>query len=611
MHPFLTVTAHKYVGLADLKDRRTALLTSCRQWNLRGSILLSPEGISVVVSGEADATQRLIETLRNWSGLEDLRPRVTGTDRQSFVRMIVRVKREIAALGIDGLEPARDPAPGISPRDLRLWLDENRPITLLDVRNSYESRDGTFLTAVRTDIEHFHELPQRLVELRPRLAGRPVITFCTTGIRSEKAAALLRREGVERVLSLDGGILNYFEHCGGTHYEGDCFLFEQRGGIEPASPQGHWSECLQCKHPLTLEDQRHKHFEAGTACPYCHEISADDMAGQITCRHEQIKCLIHPLPGSVPQDHFRPITIPAICDGLTLLEALGRVVAHIPTNFWRERCANGLLLDPSGRAAHESSVVRAGERYLHRFPAITEPDVNMRVELLHEDEALLVLNKPAPLPMHAGGRFQRNTLKYILDALYEPQSPKPAHRLDANTTGVLVVARTRHFAGKIQAQFARGEVEKTYLTRVHGHPLTDDFYCAAPISADAGHAGSRIIDDVSGLRARTEFRVLCRLEDGTALLEARPLTGRTNQIRVHLWHLGFPICGDPVYLRDDELGDSQTLPIDAAPLCLHAWRIRFQHPLWRERCEFIAPPPKWFADTQSQDRSCVISAPST
>jgi 23S rRNA-/tRNA-specific pseudouridylate synthase len=107
--------------------------------------------------------------------------------------------------------------------------------------------------------------------------------------------------------------------------------------------------------------------------------------------------------------------------------------------------------------------------------------------------------------------------------------------------------------------------------------------------------GSRVVDPTSGQAARTEFRVLERLPDGTTLLEARPLTGRTNQIRVHLWHLGFPVCGDPAYRPGGTLGDSQTLTLDAPPLCLHASSITFTHPLTRERVQFTAPMPAWNA----------------
>jgi UPF0176 protein len=248
-------------------------------------------------------------------------------------------------------------------------------------------------------------------------------------------------------------------------------------------------------------------------------------------------------------------------------------------------------------AKHEpvagSQPVRAGERYLHKFPGVVEPDVNGDIEILHEDEALIVVNKPAPLPMHAAGRFNRNTLQYILNEVYYPEKPRQAHRLDANTTGVVLLTRSRRFAAMLQPQFARGEVEKVYLVRVQGHPREDRFDCHAPISAEPGELGTRRIDAEAGLPSCTEFAVLERCPDGTTLLEARPLTGRTNQIRVHLWHLGFPVCGDAVYLAGKKLGDTQTLAVEAGPLCLHSWRVNFRHPLMQERITFTAPLPSW------------------
>src|SRR6185503_19535585 len=108
------------------------------------------------------------------------------------------------------------------------------------------------------------------------------------------------------------------------------------------------------------------------------------------------------------------------------------------------------------RPVPANDTVRSGERYLHKLEQIVEPKVNPRFQILHEDEALVVLNKPAPLPMHPSGRFNRNTLQYFLNALYYPQKPRPAHRLDANTTGLVLVTRTRHFAARLQPQFARG-----------------------------------------------------------------------------------------------------------------------------------------------------------
>jgi RluA family pseudouridine synthase len=194
--------------------------------------------------------------------------------------------------------------------------------------------------------------------------------------------------------------------------------------------------------------------------------------------------------------------------------------------------------------------------------------------------------------MHACGRFNRNTLVHFLHAAWHPEKPKPAHRLDANTSGVVVCARTRHFAKLLQPQFTRGEVAKVYLARVHGHPAADEFTIDAPISNEPTRLGAREIEE-GGQEAVTKFRVLRRDPDGSSLLEAVPLTGRTNQIRIHLWHAGFPITGDPVYLPDRQRGDTQTLDAGDPPMGLHAWKISFRHPLGGEMVTFEAEPPGW------------------
>jgi RluA family pseudouridine synthase len=470
MSPFLTLTAHKFAPLSALKERRARLLTACKEWKVKGSIALSPQGIQLSVAGESDRVEALLAKLRRWPELHDLQPTIGGAERMPFRSMRVRVKQALV----------------------------------------FDRRTGAH--------------SQRLHSERPADA---------------------------------------------------------------------WTQCCKCRTPLNATDRAHPHFEPGQGCPYCFKAPAEHMAATIARRHERLSGIIVPLPGSQPRDHFRPISMPAECDRLTLIEALCRIVRHIPAQVWEERCAGGFLLDAQGQPVASTRVVRGGERYLHKFPGLTEPDVDMRVQVIHEDESIVVLNKPAPLPMHAAGRFHRNTLKYVLDALYHPQQLRPAHRLDANTTGVLVASRTQFVASRIQPQFARGEVEKVYLVRVQGHPAWEAFRCGAPISAAAGHIGSRVVAAEGGLAARTDFRVLARATDGSALLEARPLTGRTNQIRVHLWYLGFPVCGDRSYLAGKALGDTQTLGIDEPPLCLHAWRIAFMHPLVKERMTFVAPPPVW------------------
>lgn len=589
------ISGYKFTPLSELKALRDRLLRVCKEWGLKGTILLSTEGVNLFVAGVPASIDLLLAELRSVPGLADFQAKLSESEHQPFNRMLVRIKQEIIAFGVPGIDPARRTSPKLAPATLKQWLDEGRPITLLDTRNDYEVKLGTFKNATAIGIDHFRDFPSAVRELPPALKDQPIVMFCTGGIRCEKAGPFMEGEGFKNVFQLEGGILKYFEECGGAHYDGECFVFDQRVGVDPTLHETESTQCFKCLTPLTAEEQEDERYVAGKTCPYCFKSPDEEMALKIAARQEAIQRVTSPLPGSVPYDNFRPITVPQTCEGLTVLEFLSRVLPHAARSDWERLIAQAFILDPNKAAVTASHWVRPGERYFQRLPSIVEPDVSDRIEILHEDEALVVLNKPAPLPMHAGGRFNRNTLEYILRLVYRPQKPRAAHRLDANTTGLVLVTRTRHFAGLLQPQFSRGEVKKIYLVRVQGRPADDHFQSDAPITSAPGGAGAREVDEENGLPATTEFRVLHRAEDGSTLLEARPLTGRTNQIRVHLWQLGIPVLGDQTYLPDKKLGRVQTLDLAAPPLCLHAWQLEFGHPLTRERIRFTAPSPNWAA----------------
>lgn len=590
------ISCYQFAPLSDLKDLRARLLATCKERGLKGTILLSPEGINMFVAGPREDVDALVDGIRAIPGLEGLKPKYSESAEQPFRRMLVRLKKEIIAFGVEGIEPAKHTSPRLEAKVLKQWLDEGRPVVLYDTRNDYEVKLGTFKGAIPAGIDHFRDFPSAVAKLPPELKKAPIVTFCTGGIRCEKAAPFMEREGFEQIWQLEGGILKYFEECGGAHYEGECFVFDQRVGVDPALSETESAQCFVCQTPLTAEDQADGRYEAHVSCPYCFKTTEEQQRERLEQRHVEIQKAATPLPGSVPYQHQRPIHVPAACDHQTLLDVLCHVMPHIGREVWLRAAEEGRLADRHGAPVAAHQTVRAGEHYLHLTPAQREPDVNPDIRVLFEDEAILVLNKPAPLPMHVGGRFSRNTLQYLLDIVWHPLRPRSVHRLDANTTGVIVLCKTRHFAAQVQPQFERGEVEKIYLARVQGHPPQDEFTCDAPVSAEAGKLGGRTVDDAAGQEARTEFRVLRRDADGTALLEARPLTGRTNQIRIHLWHLGFPIVGDAAYLADGTIGETQTLAVGSPPLCLHAWRISFNHPLTKQRVRFEAEAPVWAAE---------------
>lgn len=169
-------------------------------------------------------------------------------------------------------------------------------------------------------------------------------------------------------------------------------------------------------------------------------------------RYPAIRRAVIPLPGSQPRNHFEPLDIRGDCDGLTFLAALGRMVENVPAAGWQAEFARGRVVSWSQEPMLATQIVRVGQRHQHLFPNVTELEGNGAIEIVHDDEALIVVNKSAPLLMHAGGRIHCNTLQHILNSAYYPQQPRPAHRPDANTTDVVPAGRTRLRTGLVSSR---------------------------------------------------------------------------------------------------------------------------------------------------------------
>ena len=466
------ISAYQFAPLAGLRELRARLVARCEGGGLKGTILLSGEGVNLFVAGGRGEVEGLVAELRGVPGLAGLAVKWSESAAQPFQRMLVKIKKEIIAFGVAGIDPAARPSPKIAAATLRQWLDEGRPVTLLDTRNDYEVRLGTFRGARSVGIENFRQFPAAVARLPAELKEQPVVMFCTGGIRCEKAGPFMERAGFRQILQLDGGILRYFEECGGAHFDGECFVFDQRVGVDPALRETGTAQCFRCQTPLTLAEQRDPRFQPPDACPFCHEIPADEAVENLAVRNAALRRLTVPLPGRAAYDIRRPLNIPAACDGLPLLEALGRIFPQVERAEWLALCESGRVLHELGWPARADATVRAGERYVRLLPGAAEPEVNADIRILHEDEAVIVVHKPAPLPMHPGGGFQRHTLRYFMGALYAPESPRPLLHLDAEASGVVVFARTRHFAAVLGPQFAGGAAEGGAGRVAFTHPVT-------------------------------------------------------------------------------------------------------------------------------------------
>lgn len=308
-------------------------------------------------------------------------------------------------------------------------------------------------------------------------------------------------------------------------------------------------------------------------------------------RNEELRQLQGKLPGSIPYCNVRPINVPARCDGRSLLECLATVYPQVSEAQWNSWFSEGHILFRDG-PADPNVRVRGGQQFIHQFPNTTEPDVDAAIEVIAEESGFIVVQKPAPLPVHPCGRFNLNTLTSLLSTVYPQDDLRLVHRLDANTTGLMVLARTREVACDLRQQFDLNKVRKQYLVRCTGHPSTDEFVCEEPIAKEASAGGTRELC-YGGRESRTRFRVLEKCVDGKTLLHAFPETGRTNQIRVHLWGMGMPVVGDPTYLAGGQRVANQTLSREDPPMCLHAQSLSFTHPRKGEALHFQAMNPSW------------------
>lgn len=609
MSAILNLATYRFVSLSDLPKWRQQIYERAEAESMRGTVLLSTEGINIFVAGEEASARRWFAWIAEQPPFQGMTAKESWSDEIPFNRMLVRLKREIISMGVREIVPEKRTSPKISPDELRQWLDSGKEVTLLDVRNDYEIEVGTFEHAQAIGVDNFRKFPAAIERLPESLKDKPLVMFCTGGIRCEKAGPMMEKIGFREIYQLDGGILAYLERNGSAHYTGDCFVFDKRVALDGNLQPSGLAQCYVCQAILTHEDQRSPRYQPGENCQYCDQGRDREMRDRIDRLTEQVREATRVLPGSVPHDNVRPINVPLRFEGMAMVDCLAAMHPHLGREHWENEFAKGRVLQ--GRVTISGDrIARVGQRYGHLFPNTIEPEVNADIGFVWEDESIVVVNKPAPLPMHPSGRFNRNSLHSILSAIYLPKTVlRPVHRLDANTTGLVVMAKTKAIATQMQRQFESGSVQKTYLADCQGAAASDEFFCDAAISRAKTAAGARGTDE-QGDPAWTDFRVLRRQVDTNeavrTMLLAWPRTGRTNQIRLHLWTLGLPIVGDPVYLPGRQMGGLQTLAFGAPPLRLHAWKLKFIHPGSGETLQLSAPLPTWASELKADQAAMEL-----
>ena len=266
------IAGYRFIDLHDRDELRDPFMNRCTDLGLKGTILLSPNGINFFLAGSEQSVSEFIQYLESDRRFSGIPIKFSRTDYQPFRRMLVKRKNEIISLGDSEIKPSEFTGPYIKPIEFKHLMDTEEDILVLDTRNDYETRIGSFEGSLELGISSFRDFPNAIASIPEEYKSKTVVMYCTGGIRCEKASAVMMNAGFEDVKQLEGGILGYFKECGGSYWDGDCFVFDQRVAVDSDLIETDIQMCFKCREPLSLEEQKSENYVIGEHCPYCAEI---------------------------------------------------------------------------------------------------------------------------------------------------------------------------------------------------------------------------------------------------------------------------------------------------------------------------------------------------
>ncbi len=253
----LIASFYKFVHLPDYRALKAPLLKHCHAADLRGTILLAEEGINATIAGTRAAVEQVLDRLRADPRLADLAIKSSYHHQMPFQRMKVRLKREIVAMKVPGIDPNKQVGTYVDAADWNNLIRQD-DVALIDARNAYETRLGSFQGALNPGTESFNELPGFLSRRLDPNTNKRVAMFCTGGIRCEKATAYLLEQGFAEVYHLRGGILSYLEQVEPAEslWQGECFVFDERVTVDHNLEKGSITICDDCKAVVQVADEQ-------------------------------------------------------------------------------------------------------------------------------------------------------------------------------------------------------------------------------------------------------------------------------------------------------------------------------------------------------------------
>ena len=265
------ITGYKFTPITNTKSLQEEILKHSKRLGLKGTVLISQKGLNFSIAGEIESCKNFITFLQSDKRFSDIDIKTTYNEYQPFRKMLVRIKKEIISMGVDQIDPFTFTGEKISPKELHKKLNNKEDIILLDTRNEYEVRLGTFENAVDLNLDSFRDFPKEIKNLKQEMKDKEIVMFCTGGVRCEKASALMLKNGFKDVKQIDGGVINYFKETGGAFWKGDCFVFDDRVALDKELKETDYILCYRCREPLNKEEIGSDKYKIDEYCPYCFD----------------------------------------------------------------------------------------------------------------------------------------------------------------------------------------------------------------------------------------------------------------------------------------------------------------------------------------------------
>jgi UPF0176 protein len=282
---------YQFTRFDDCQGIRRMLRLACERGGVRGTLILAEEGINGTIAGSDEAVDDVVRRIRSLPGCADMKVKDSHAGEMPFHRMKVKIKNEIVTMGEPKVSPLNGVGEYVSPSNWNALISDPDTI-VIDTRNSYEVDVGTFKDAVDPRIGSFRDFPAWFRERRASFTmASKIAMFCTGGIRCEKATALLKAEGLEKVYHLEGGILKYLEEVSAEEslWQGECFVFDQRVCLTQGLEAGTFEICHACRMPVAEEDKASPEYEEGVSCPACHSTRKSEQRERYAERHRQAR----------------------------------------------------------------------------------------------------------------------------------------------------------------------------------------------------------------------------------------------------------------------------------------------------------------------------------